>query len=240
MAAASIKLGATGNRVDDLQKGIDAILGRRRFKWRKVAIDGVAGHATFKSAHLALWLIGASDEQLRAIRRNDRITNRGFELLTGQVEHTAAMKKRDRERRADAKKLRHEHQVSNEQGDKDGLAQWRGFTVAAWMVGEADGPDGQRRNWLQLSVERGWSGGLYSGYRDPAYSRGLCEVMCNAPSCPGMCAGEASNHSQTGPPNWGAIDVQDYDTFGRIQREIGSPLKNNLPLDHPHYSYTGA
>lgn len=237
--AAPIKLGARGKRVDDLQKGIDRIVSNRDFKWRKVPIDGDAGHATFKSAHLALWLIGASDEQLQKVRKGRVITNRSYELLIGEVERSVAMKRRDKQRRDDAAKLRRQHHESNRE-DQDGLAMWRGFTVAAWMVGEATGPNGTRTNWLQKSVDRGWSGGLYSGFRDPAYSESLCFQICGAPSCSGTCAGRSSNHSQKGPPNWGAIDVHEGERFGQIQRQMGSPLKNNLPNDRPHYSYTGA
>lgn len=238
MAAPPIKLGASGKRVDDLQRGTNRVVDRQGFKWRQVPVDGVAGHATFRSAHLALWLMGASDEQLAKVRRQDRITGRAYELLIDQIQHSAAMKKRARQRAAEAKELREAHRSSN-QAAINGTAAWRGFRVAAWMVGVTIGPDGTKTNWLQRSVDKGWSGGLYSGWRDPIYSESLCQNMCGAPSCPGMCAGRASNHSQTGSPNWGAIDVQDYDNFGRIQREIGSPLRNDLPADRPHYSTTG-
>lgn len=122
----------------------------------------------------------------------------------------------------------------------DGTAPWRGHRVAAWMVGAAKGPDGKKINWLQRSVNKGWDGNISSGYRSPEYSDSLCRAMCGAPSCPGRCAGRASNHSQTGPPNWGAVDVSpQYVKFGQIQRELGSPLKNDLPIDRVHYSYTG-
>lgn len=121
----------------------------------------------------------------------------------------------------------------------DGTSTWRGFKVAAWMVGAAKGPDGKKVNWLQRSVNKGWDGELSSGYRSPAYSESLCRAMCGAPSCPGRCAGRSSNHSQTGPPNWGAVDVKEYGLFGSIQKQIGSPLHNDLPADPVHYSYTG-
>ena len=243
--AVPIKFGATGNRIEPLQKGIDRIVARRGFKWRKVPIDGEAGRATFKSAHLALWLIGASDQQLSKVgrKKNPVITNRAYELLVGEIEHTAAMEKRDKERRAEAAKLRKEHKLSNSLA-ADGTAkyvapsglEWR---VAGWMVGAATGPDGQKRNWLKELRQHGWPGELYSGFRDPAYSESLCLNMCGRPSCPGMCAGRASNHSQVGPPNWGAIDVKEYIAFGRACEAIGAPFRNNLPADRPHRSFTG-
>jgi hypothetical protein len=240
MPVAPIKLNAKGDRVEPLQTGIDAILGTRNFKWRKVPIDGVAGQATFGSAHMALWLIGASDQQLAKVRKGKTLTAHSFNLLTGAVERSAAMKKRDQERRPQAAKLRKGHRESNEvTGSCWGT--WRGFTVAAWMVGEAKGPDGKVVNWLQKSVEHGWGGGLYSGGRTPEHSEELCLAMCGAPSCSGTCAGRSSNHSgcDGSYPGWGAIDVQEYEAFGRIQKEIGSPLQNRLPNDRPHYSVTG-
>jgi len=109
MGAAPIKEGATGKRADDLQKGVDRILGKREFDWRKVRIDGNAGRRTFDAAHLALWLIGGSDDQLRRIRRGNVITDHAFKLLTGQIARSDAMKKRDRDRRDDVRKLRREH-----------------------------------------------------------------------------------------------------------------------------------
>lgn len=240
MAAAPIKLGAQGDRIEPLQTGIDRILGKRNFDWRKVPIDGVAGQATFSSAFMALWLLGASDAQLKKVHKGKTLTSHAFKLLTGDVERSAAMKKRDHERRGQAAKLRKAHKTSNEVTGKC-WGTWRGFTVAAWMVGEAKGPDGKVVNWLQKSVEHGWGGGLYSGGRTPEHSEELCLIMCGAPSCPGRCAGRTSNHSgcDGDPPGWGAIDVQEYEAFGRIQREIGSPLKNALPSDRPHYSVTG-
>jgi hypothetical protein len=238
-----IKLGARGSRADDLQKAVDRIVANREFKWRKVPIDGWAGDATFKSAHLALWLIGGSEDQLRKIRKGDVITDHAFRLLIGKAERSDAMKKRDRQRRDEAAELRRQHKLANTVA-ADGTAEyvspagvrWR---VAGWMVGAAVGPDGQKRNWLRELQQHGWPGELYSGFRPPAYSRGLCENICGAPSCPGICAGEASNHSQVGPPNWGAIDVQSYEAFVRACAAINAPFRNNLPADRPHRSYTG-
>lgn len=120
-----------------------------------------------------------------------------------------------------------------------GAAEWRGVQVAPWMVGLAPGPDGEMVNWLQRSVAHGWDGRVVSGYRSPEYSRSLCRSMCGADSCPGRCAGTASNHVGLTYPN-GAIDVYpDYVRFTQIQRDIGSPLRNNLPNDRNHFSVSG-
>lgn len=111
-----------------------------------------------------------------------------------------------------------------------GFATFQGKTVAAWMV-----------PWLEKSQKAGWNGVVVSGVRTPAYSEQLCYNMCNAPTCPGKCAGRYSNHNMTSTQGYpyGALDVSDYDSFERIQFEIGSPLRNDLPIDPVHFSVSG-
>lgn len=96
--------------------------------------------------------------------------------------------------------------------------------------------------WLDKSRAAGWYGVVNSGVRTPEYSESLCRNMCGAPSCPGRCAGRASNHNMTadqGEP-YGALDVSDYYNFGAIQPRIGSPLKNALGAQDPvHFSVSG-
>ena len=132
--------------------------------------------------------------------------------------------------------------------DAEGTAKWKdGTRVAAWMVGAAVGPDGRKVNWLERYVDEGWDGNLTSGYRSPEYSESLCFNMCDAPSCPGKCAGRNSNHSGADGPgakgndSWGAIDVApQYVKFEAIGVEINSPLINRLDYRDPvHFSVTG-
>lgn len=119
--------------------------------------------------------------------------------------------------------------------------------VAGWMVGAAPGPDGRTIDWLARYRKHGWDGELSSGGRSPEYSESLCRAMCGAPSCPGSCAGRASNHAGSDGPgkkgndSWGAIDVfPDYVRFERIGFEIDSPLWNDLDERDPvHFSVTG-
>lgn len=89
---------------------------------------------------------------------------------------------------------------------------------------------------LVWARKHGWKGVVTSGYRSPTYSRSLCYAMCGAPSCPGRCAGIASNHVRA------AIDVSDYVTFGRLMRSYpGSPrIFNALGARDPvHFSPSG-
>lgn len=109
-----------------------------------------------------------------------------------------------------------------------GVADWNGTQVAAWMV-----------PYLKQAKAHGWDGCIESGYRDPAYSEKLCYNMCGAPSCPGTCAGRSSNHSGKVYPA-GAIDVCNPASFQAAASKIkGFPLKNDLPADPVHFSYTG-
>lgn len=92
--------------------------------------------------------------------------------------------------------------------------------------------------WLYKARQNGWSGYLVSGYRTPEYSRQLCQNMCGADSCPGKCAGMASNHAKTAYPG-PAADVSDYVNCERVLYAIGAPYSNDLPYDLVHMSRSG-
>lgn len=123
-------------------------------------------------------------------------------------------------------KIKKASQLDPHGGD---VVNWEGKPVVEWIA-----------YWLERSRKAGWTGGVNSGYRSPEYSEQLCYEICNAPSCPGRCAGRSSNHTQKGYPN-GAVDVSEPEQFGQIQVRIGSPLKNALASsgDPWHFSYTG-
>lgn len=93
---------------------------------------------------------------------------------------------------------------------------------------------------LRWCREHGWQGRLVSGYRTPEYSESLCYRICGAPSCPGRCAGRATNHAYAIPERF-AMDVSDYVNFGHIVANC--PLKphvhNELPQDLVHFSPSG-
>jgi hypothetical protein len=110
-----------------------------------------------------------------------------------------------------------------------GVTRYDGVPVAKWMV-----------PYLTYARNHGWKGRLVSGYRTPEYSDSLCRRMCGAPRCPGLCAGRSSNHSGSERPR-GAVDVSDYDNFGRIvaHAPYSPTLINRLPRDHVHYSASG-
>lgn len=91
-----------------------------------------------------------------------------------------------------------------------------------------------------------WTGSVISGRRTRQYSRELCENMCGAPSCPGRCAGELTNH--TGPPTFmgvpfeGAEDVTDPYGLRHYCETHNEPLVGGgavLPSDINHFSHAG-
>ena len=88
---------------------------------------------------------------------------------------------------------------------------------------------------------RPWQGTLNSGWRDPIYSRKLCRIMCGRDSCPGRCAGTASNHVGTTAARF-AVDVSDYVRFAEIMRDC--PLQPRIfnalgARDPVHFSPSG-
>lgn len=146
------------------------------------------------------------------VRHNARLTAKAAEKRRGHV----------------LAKIEGLQNLKDPAGVPPGTVAFEGKAVAAWI-----------HPWLVLSRKNGWTGTVVSGYRSPPYSQSLCEHMCGAPSCPGRCAGVASNHSGTQYPG-GAVDVTEYEQFGRIQRRIGSPLQNQLPATDPvHFSVSG-
>ncbi len=110
------------------------------------------------------------------------------------------------------------------------MATFDGRPVAAWM-----------KPYLVWARNQGWRGTLNSGWRSPAYSEQLCRNICGAPSCPGRCAGRASNHAGSVKPA-GSLDVSDYARFGELMRRcpLEPRIHNALGARDPvHFSHSG-
>ena len=117
-----------GPRVKKLQKEVKEHLADRGFDYmaKAIIVDGKPGPLTFKlTGHLAS-MIGLSDAQVKAAR-NGKITPHAEKYLKGDAKRTPEMKKRERERAAGWRKLRHEH--FHPQLDRDGISEWRGVLV---------------------------------------------------------------------------------------------------------------
>lgn len=224
----TIKRGTKGNDVRDLQRAANFICSKHGFDWRVVPVDGDCGPLTIKAVHFAGWLYGLRGKELKRIMPNTgigKVIQRRLRHQKRRAPIHVVLKARRKKKR---KRLRKLHKKRAETG----LVMFDGVWVAAWIG-----------HWLVKSRQAGWKGTAISGYRDPAYSEQLCYQMCGAPRCPGRCGGRYSNHAGKGinvNGDAGAVDVTDYVNFGRIQRQIGSPLKNTLGAQDPgHFSFSG-
>lgn len=124
-------------------------------------------------------------------------------------------------------RAKHNHHDRNR---SSGVGKFDGVLCANWLI-----------PYHQWARQHGWRGRLVSGWRDPVYSQGLCYRMCGRPSCPGKCAGLASNHVGSVKPK-GASDVTDYINYGQIIRRCPfSPrIYNALGARDPvHFSASG-
>lgn len=223
--------GDKGRVVRDLQDAANVIIDAHRFPWRKVVEDGDLGPATISGLMFAAWLMGLTGKQRKMIK-NGRISPRIQRLIRRERKRMPWHLRNKAKRKPKIQRLRKLARNRPVDPDGDGLDTFDGVVVAAWIA-----------YWLRKSREAGWQGSVNSGWRDPVYSEQLCYNMCGRPSCPGKCAGRSSNHSGKGSNikgDPGAVDVSDYVRFGRIQKEIGSPLVNRLgPADPVHFSLSG-
>lgn len=174
--------------------------------------EAVKAYRDQKDRELEQWK-GESDREFRKRKERHRLRVIHLDKLTDHLRRKLKAQKEKRDERRDDR--------------QDGLTTFDGVVVASWIA-----------RWLEKSRRAGWNGTVTSGYRTPEYSESLCQRMCGQPSCPGTCAGRSSNHSGKDYPA-GAVDVSDYANFERIQYEIGSPLRNDLPYDPVHFSVNG-
>lgn len=205
-------------------------------KWYKEAMNRYFGaRKNLRESRARLDVI---DERLKTAQGDVR-----EKLLEERAQLKRAQQKLNyqvKHRKEIADNLKKKWKVLEEQKDRppkgDGWtvvdAPWNplGHSIPNWMI-----------PWLIKSWDAGWRGQVNSGVRTPQHSIELCYGQCGHPSCPGTCAGASSNHNMSegqGYP-YGAIDVSDYYTFERIQWQISSPLRNDLPNDPVHFSVTG-
>jgi hypothetical protein len=207
-----------------LQRALNAFTGKRLRGVGPLIVDGVKGHATNKRVRLVKGYLGytgtarksaAVDRELMQRLRHPRSARYSTPAMLAR-----ALRRRRRQRKA----------AKASAAPRAGVATFDGRPVAAWFVPH-----------LEWARANGWRGTLQSGWRDPLYSEHLCLNMCGAPSCPGRCAGRASNHAGNVKPA-GAIDVSDYATFGVLMRKCPhSPrIFNALGARDPvHFSASG-
>lgn len=181
----------------------------------------------FRHARTLYWQAQARTRPTADGRARAREKAHASAELGREIRHTLKVVT-EREHNA-LQKLKHlEKLAAQTDTDGDGLI-WVDGRQVAEQVG---------REVLRIRASGRWKGVIVSGYRTPAYSESLCYRMCGRPSCPGRCAGRATNHARKGGRN-GAIDVSDYWTFNAECRRLGSWLENHLSQDPVHFSDSG-
>lgn len=226
MAAVAIDLlaGASKQRI----RGLQAEANRWTHKYLRgvtpLRVDGVLGHHTFARVMGIKFYLGYGEHRDGKVTRpmlNRMRHPHSRKFSTLAMLRTAANRRRrqrNRSRRNDV------HAVFTR-----GVGRLDGKPVALCLI--------PILLWCRAN---GWHGAVVSGWRDPMYSRGLCRNMCGADSCPGRCAGTASNHVGNSPARC-AVDVSDYWNFRRIVARcpLAPRIFNALPVDPVHFSPSG-
>ncbi len=214
----------TADEVRRLQKGLNRFTERYLEGVGPIIVDGIKGHATARRIITVKYHLGYTSKAQRSATVKPEFVRRMRHPRSARYS-TPAMLARAFARRAKQRKA-----AKASAAPRNGVAMFDGRPVAAWL-----------KPYLDWARQNGWKGTLNSGFRDPAYSEKLCMSMCGAPSCPGRCAGRASNHAGNSNPA-GAIDVSDYVTFGQLMRRCPySPrIFNALGAQDPvHFSASG-
>lgn len=190
-------------------------------------VDGKKGHATNVRIMAVKYYLGYGEDRNAAvlpqfIRRMRHPRDREYS--------TRAMIRTGIKRRRAQKRRWRRNQVLSYL--VPGVTRWEGVPVAKAAV-----------YYLNYAREHGWTGHLNSGWRDPLHSRALCFGICGAPTCSGLCAGTSSNHVGNSPTRF-ALDVSQYEHFGRLMAEMPLPaglsrIFNDLARDPVHYSPSG-
>lgn len=219
----------TEKEIRHLQESLNQfIAGHPRLGYAKLQVDGEWGHHTKQLYHAIRYDLGDPREKL-----DDKPTDSFFKRLNhperveprwGQTKEVVKRGKKRRRKRVRWVLRNRLHAVL-----KSGVGTFDGVPVAKTAIPV-----------LTWCRQHGWNGRLVSGYRTPAYSESLCYRMCGRPSCPGRCAGRATNHAYAVPERF-AMDVSDYIKFGQVVKNC--PLRphvhNSLPNDRVHFSPSG-
>jgi len=220
---------ASEKEIKEVQRLLNDFSKRFRLGFTPVIVDGDKGHATRKRIREAKYLLGFKRDKTDAAEITDEFVR--------QLRHPRHPlgddfgKKRVKRGKRRRRHLRKQNRRNRYKAVRSsGVTTWGGKPVAKWFV-----------PYLNYARDHGWKGGVTSGWRDPAYSEGLCYRMCGRPSCLGRCAGRSSNHvgSSFGT---GALDVSDYAKFGQLMKSAPFDKKifNALGAQDPvHFSASG-
>lgn len=201
-------------------------------KWlddvRPLIVDGNDGPMTRRYLKLAQHYVGYGKRDLRwtpKLVRRLRHPN--------DTDHSsAAMIKRGQDRRREQKRHAKKEREDAQRDRADGIVAFDGKPTPVWIADRLE----------KVRKAGRWVGGVVSGIRSPEHSISLCFGMCGAPSCPGKCAGAASNHNATVvvTDGEGAVDCSDFIRLAQELKRLGiHDLKNDLPRDLVHFSRSG-
>lgn len=220
----------SSNHVRKVQRALNHFTNKYLHHITPLVVDGVMGPATEKRIKKCKYYLG----YLKKNRTGKKAytTSRHFLRRLKRPKNILLAKpstiKRGNDRRVEQRKRADANWDAGH--NRHGVGTYDGKPVANWLI-----------PYLDWARKHGWSGQLVSGWRDPVYSEHLCYEICGAPSCPGRCAGRASNHSGSDKPR-GAVDVSDYATFGSLMRTCPHEPRifNALGAQDPvHFSATG-
>lgn len=222
----------TKAKLREVQEKLNHFTESHHLEVAKLIVDGKLGPATKKRIRMVKFWLGF-DKENRGIRITDeflwmlnhpniRAGNRGAtKVRIDRAERGAKLR---------AERRRHVKENRDKADKTEGVGTFDGRPCANWLI-----------PYLEWARQHGWRGGLNSGWRDPVHSERLCRAMCGAPSCPGRCAGRASNHVGHVKPS-GAVDVSDYTNFATLMKRCPhSPsIFNALGAQDPvHFSASG-
>lgn len=219
----------TKAQIKDVQRALNAFCEEHLKGVQPLIVDGDKGAATDKRIRQAKYWLGFKVPTGAGVGKQ----------LIPRLEHPKDPKRfpdksyveRGHKRRTAQRE--HWRRLRKKADEADGVTEFDGVPVAVVAV-----------PYLKFARKSGvWKGHLNSGWRDPEYSEHLCYVMCNAPSCPGKCAGKSSNHVGITHDRF-AVDVTDYVNFGKVMALPNAPhnprIFNALGAQDPvHFSPSG-
>lgn len=216
----------TAKEARELQHGLNVFTVKYLDGLGPILVDGKMGHSTLSRIRTVKYYLGYSG----AIAQQNAQANKEFlERMwhPKDLRYSTAIRISRGVKRRIAQRRRAKQ--NNKSAVKNGIGKFDGISVAAIAIPH-----------LTWARAHGWQGRLVSGWRDPNYSQSLCYRMCGRPSCPGMCAGLASNHVGSTAARF-AIDVSDYTRFGNLMRSCPCRPRiwNSLPSDRVHFSPSG-
>jgi peptidoglycan hydrolase-like protein with peptidoglycan-binding domain len=214
----------TRDKVVELQTALNLFSGKHLVGMGPLIVDGVMGPATKKRIRHAKHYLGYTGTARKTVAVDDELIARLRHPRSARHSNPRMLSRALRRRR----KQRKAAKLSR--APRAGVDNFDGEPVAAWM-----------KPYLEWAREHGWKGTLNSGWRDPTHSERLCFDICNAPKCPGRCAGRSSNHVGNVKPA-GSIDVSDPATFGALMKKCPYEPKlfNALGARDPwHFSASG-